>query len=135
MDGWRDMDGRLIGHGGVRIGHAERERAVASLGEHFAAGRLDADEYADRVGTAFAARTEDDLTPLFADLPSARPVPPADTGRRRWPDERMPIRLVLGVLVVVACIAWVAVLHVPPFFLFPLVWFTVARGGRRRYRR
>jgi hypothetical protein len=53
----------------VRIGNAEREAAVRELGEHYAAGRLDALEYEERTTAAYAARTADDLVPLFADLP------------------------------------------------------------------
>jgi hypothetical protein len=40
------------------------------------------------------------------------------------------------VLVIAAVVAWVAFLHVPPFFIFPLMWFAFAgrrfggRGGR-----
>ena len=53
----------------VRIGNSERETAVRELGEHFAEGRLDADEYEERATAAYAARTADDLALLFKDLP------------------------------------------------------------------
>jgi TM2 domain-containing membrane protein YozV len=55
--------------GPVRIGNREREAAVRELGEHFAEGRLDPEEYEQRASAAYAARTADDLAPLFADLP------------------------------------------------------------------
>lgn len=55
--------------GTLRIGTAEREAAVAALGEHLAAGRLDAGEYENRMTLATAARSRADLRPLFADLP------------------------------------------------------------------
>jgi TM2 domain-containing membrane protein YozV len=55
--------------GPVRIGNLEREAAVRELGEHFAEGRLDPEEYEQRASAAYAARTNDDLAPLFADLP------------------------------------------------------------------
>jgi len=58
-----------------RIGHDERERAVKALGEHFAQGRLEPEEFEDRVGKAYTARTAGELDVLFQDLP--RPVPPA----------------------------------------------------------
>jgi TM2 domain-containing membrane protein YozV len=58
----------------VRIGNVEREAAVRELGEHYAAGRLDAVEYEERTSAAYAARTADDLDPLFADLPRERPT-------------------------------------------------------------
>ena len=57
------------GPAGIRIGTAERDAAIQALGEHMSAGRLDADEYGDRVAAASAARYRSDLEPLFADLP------------------------------------------------------------------
>jgi TM2 domain-containing membrane protein YozV len=66
----------------LRIGNTEREVAVRELGEHYAAGRLDAAEYEERTGAAYAARTADDLAPLFADLPRELPtvaIPPQAT--------------------------------------------------------
>jgi hypothetical protein len=77
------LPARYRGHvddaGTVRIGYAEREAAVAALGEHLAAGRLDPDEYSSRVEAATAARSRAELVPLFADLPrpNAVPVTPA----------------------------------------------------------
>lgn len=58
----------------LRIGYAEREAAVRELGEHYAAGRLDAAEYEERTAAAYAARTADDLVPLFGDLPREQPT-------------------------------------------------------------
>jgi TM2 domain-containing membrane protein YozV len=66
----------------VRIGNAEREAAVRELGEHYAEGRLDGAEYEERTTAAYAARTADDLAPLFADLPREQPtvaIPPQAT--------------------------------------------------------
>ncbi len=69
-----------------RIGDAERDVAVASLQEHHVAGRLDRSEFDDRMAAALAARTQDDLTPLFADLPrtptaTAVPAPVGSANR------------------------------------------------------
>jgi Domain of unknown function (DUF1707)/TM2 domain len=58
----------------VRIGNAEREAAARELGEHYAAGRLDAGEYEERTTAAYAARTAEDLAPLFGDLPREHPT-------------------------------------------------------------
>ena len=57
----------------LRVGDAERQQAVTALGEHYAAGRLDQDEYDTRIQTAYAAKTRVDLQGLFGDLPE--PVP------------------------------------------------------------
>jgi hypothetical protein len=58
---------------GPRIGHQEREGAVAALADHYANGRLDGDEYSERVARAWACRTGPELNALFSDLPEPRP--------------------------------------------------------------
>jgi hypothetical protein len=67
------------GYGGMRASTADRERAVDVLKAAFAEGRLDQDEYADRVGQAYASRTYGELAALTADLPVGPlgSVPPA----------------------------------------------------------
>jgi len=120
------------GSGQLRIGYAEREKAAADLAEHLAAGRLDADEYTDRVGRVYAARTAGDLAPLFADLPPLRPAPVPRPTRQ---PSGFPIRMVLIVALILACVAWVAFVEVPPFFIFPLVWIMLAGSGAARRHR
>jgi O-antigen ligase len=56
--------------GSIRVSDAERDQAVAELGEHFQAGRLTLEEFDDRSGLALQARTGSDLVTLFADLPT-----------------------------------------------------------------
>ena len=66
------------GHGGyqvrtnsaMRAASADRERAVDVLKAGFAEGRLTQDEYNDRMGRAYAARTYGELMALTADLPA-----------------------------------------------------------------
>lgn len=53
-----------------RIGHAEREQAVDRLKTAYTEGRLDESEFETRTGEALRARTQADLRPLLADLPS-----------------------------------------------------------------
>lgn len=53
----------------LRIGTRERDAALDLLSEHFAAGRLSADEHAQRTDAALAALTWGQLRALFADLP------------------------------------------------------------------
>src|SRR6478672_4515402 len=102
----------------VRIGTAEREAAASALSEHFAAGRLDQDELEERLDRAYAAKTAADLEPLFQDLP--RPgLPVAATEPERASAPRRPTgRSVL--LIAVLVFAVLAVVRIPPFFLFPL---------------
>jgi DUF1707 SHOCT-like domain/Cell wall-active antibiotics response LiaF, C-terminal len=61
----------------VRASDADRERAVVSLREHLAAGRLTLEEFTERMTAALAATTTADLdTPL-------RELPVAERTRRR----------------------------------------------------
>lgn len=53
----------------TRIGTAERQAAADRLGEHFAAGRLNIEEFEERTAAAWNARTEADVQALFVDLP------------------------------------------------------------------
>jgi hypothetical protein len=86
--------------GSLRIGDAERERAAAELGEHFAEGRLANDEYDERLDAIWTARTGADLAPVFEDLPQRRTEPvPAPTTRRGGRSRRLPVLPVVAVLV------------------------------------
>ncbi|OBA30121.1 hypothetical protein A5767_21745 [Rhodococcus sp. 852002-51564_SCH6189132-a] len=87
----------------IRIGTAEREEAVALLGEHFAAGRLSLAEFDERVALATQATVRGDLIPLFADLPSA-PAAMATTGPRDLAEQLLtlvPFILVALLVIVV----------------------------------
>jgi len=57
------------GHGQLRSSHADRDRAADVLKAAFAEGRLDQDEYTERVGQVHASRTYAELAALTADLP------------------------------------------------------------------
>ena len=65
----------------LRAADSDRRRTVASLQDHFVAGRLDADELGARIARALAARTHGELALLLRDLPSLPPSPdlPAPT--------------------------------------------------------
>lgn len=60
----------------MRAGDADRERTVDVLKAAFAEGRLDQDEYYERIGLAYEGRTYGDLVALTGDLP-AGPLPGA----------------------------------------------------------
>jgi hypothetical protein len=118
----------------LRIGDAERERAAADLGEHYAQGRLSADEHAERLEQVWAARTAADLVPVFHDLPGgaygARPVDPP--GRRpapRWRGRRflpVPLFAIIGLVVLV-----VVVTHLPLILIGLLAFWCLSRGPWR----
>ncbi len=54
----------------IRASDDDRERAVALLSEHHAAGRLTAEEFNERMDKAYAAKTLGDLDELMSDLPA-----------------------------------------------------------------
>ena len=57
------------GQHALRVGDAERDAAAADLSEHYAAGRLSADELNERLDAVFAAKTFGQLAQVLADLP------------------------------------------------------------------
>jgi hypothetical protein len=124
----------------LRVGDAERQQAVSALGVHFAAGRLDQDEYDTRVQAAYASRTRVDLQGLFGDLPEPVPFRPAaaqsppgwEAGRGARDRRRFAgAPPVLPVLMAVAIFLGVSLLvHFPVLpLLFVLLWIG---AGRRR---
>jgi hypothetical protein len=54
----------------IRASDDDRERIVALLQRHTAAGRLDLDEFAERVEAACGARTLGELAVVTRDLPA-----------------------------------------------------------------
>ena len=52
---------------GTRASDQDRDRTAALLGEHHAAGRLDADEFTERLQAAMAAKTIERLDELTAE--------------------------------------------------------------------
>jgi hypothetical protein len=71
----------------LRVGDAERRQAADALQQHYVDGRLTADELAERVRQATAARTRAELDAVLRDLPplpapnptEAAPAPAAPT--------------------------------------------------------
>jgi hypothetical protein len=53
----------------IRASDDDRERTVALLREHHAAGRLDLEEFNERLDKAYAAKTLGQLDELMSDLP------------------------------------------------------------------
>jgi hypothetical protein len=54
----------------IRASDEDRDRAVSLLREHHAAGRLDAEEFNERLDKAYAAKTLGELDEIMADLPA-----------------------------------------------------------------
>jgi hypothetical protein len=53
----------------IRASDADREAVIERLSRSFAQGRLDAEEFEERVAKACQARTTAELTALIRDLP------------------------------------------------------------------
>jgi hypothetical protein len=68
----------------LRVSDRERDETAQRLQAAFAEGRLDDDEFDERMRAALTARTETDLEKLTLDLPAGGPTPvraPATAGR------------------------------------------------------
>jgi Domain of unknown function (DUF1707) len=57
------------GDADLRVSEAERQAAADELKAHFAAGRINMDEFDERLQAALSARTNRDLADGFKDLP------------------------------------------------------------------
>ncbi len=74
----------------VLASDAEREATVSRLSAAAKEGRLTLDEYSERIGEAYAARTRGELDELIADLPQPAlgtaqvRYPSSPTGRKTW---------------------------------------------------
>jgi hypothetical protein len=55
----------------IRIGTADREKALDVLGQHFSEGRLTVPEFDERSATIASATTRGQLESVFVDLPTA----------------------------------------------------------------
>jgi hypothetical protein len=88
--------------GGARIGDREREAATSILTEHYAAGRIDTEEHAERLDAIWSARTRADLDIVFWDLPRLVPAPRAPEPVRRTTSWRAPLTMFLLAALVLA---------------------------------
>ena len=111
----------------VRIGDADRERAMADLSLHYADGRLDHEEYDERLDAIWTARTQADLRVLFDDLPRPQvsypqPVAARPSGRRRSVPFLPVIALLIGLSILTGAPVWLLVI--------PLMVLWGRHGGR-----
>ncbi len=98
---------------GIRVSDADRDLALAELSEHFQTGRLTKEEFDDRSGRALRARTGQELSELFGDLPRSHAYMPrsqvpaagpawAPTGMsRRRPTARFAIVCAIACVIIV----------------------------------
>ena len=114
----------------LRITDADRDEALDRLAEHYAAGRLDKDEFDERSDAVWTARTGSDLAPVFADLQPRAPRSPRDVVRShpgRW-RHRLSLPFAPVLFLVIALTAFTSI----PFVLLALLGFLLMAGRRGR---
>ena len=89
----------------LRVSDADRERAATELREHYAQGRLDGDELAERLGRAYGARTAAELDAVRTDLPAVttQPARSQDAERRAQLTRRLVQNTGAGLIPFVVC--------------------------------
>lgn len=113
-----------------RISDTDRERAMTDLGTHYAEGRLEHEEYDERLDAVWTARTAADLAVVFHDLPGL-PAPAPSVPARR--DTRLrPWMGFLGLLL--AALVVVGVLKIVPVWILVVVALIVLTKTRHRKR-
>ena len=123
----------------LRLGDAEREQASALLREHYAEGRIDTDEYSERLDAVWAARTRADLRPVFADLPGHPGLGAVSTPQSRrttagYVAPRRPALMRWLVPIAIVVLVVTVVTHLPFVLLALLVgWVLLHRRGPRRH--
>ncbi|WP_432980225.1 DUF1707 SHOCT-like domain-containing protein [Dactylosporangium sp. CA-233914] len=85
----------------MRASDEDRQRVIGVLQRHTEAGRLTLDEFSDRVGTVYAAKTLDDLKAAVIDLPALAPVPAEPSVDRQL---LLTFGLAIAALVVIAVV-------------------------------
>jgi hypothetical protein len=117
----------------LRAGDADRQATEERLRRHHAEGRLDTDEFQERIDRCYQAKTVAELEQLVTDLPApVTPSPRRVRVRRLWPIPLVPI--LIAVLAISATSGhhgrfsfWVLI---PMLFLFRfLAWGRYRRWG------
>jgi hypothetical protein len=103
---------------GIRASDAERDQAADAIREHYAAGRLTAEELSERLDAIYQARTVSQLAHLRRDLPELPLAPQArraELARRQAELRRRLLQRAGGSLT--------------PFAICTIVWAAGGAGG------
>ena len=100
----------------MRVSHEDRTEVADRLSKHYGDGRLDEDEFNERLDRAMKAKTQADLHGLFADLPDQPSTVATNEEVKPMPHRRslLPRILLFVLLFIVASALWHAL--TPPFF-------------------
>lgn len=131
-------EGAAVDRQDMRVSDAERQEVAERLRTALGEGRLELDEYDQRVQSAYQAKTYRDLVPLTADLPDVpMPMPPVQGRVREEQQSAHPNRTVALLSVVFVFIGLSVLLSVAsggvlvPFWpLFIFAFWGLARSGR-----
>ncbi|HEY5856598.1 MAG TPA: DUF1707 domain-containing protein [Aldersonia sp.] len=112
----------------VRIGTAERERALSRLSAHFSAGRLSVAEFDERSATVAAATTRGDLDGVFADLPVLEPEtePPKPKRSYDWRAAALALTPIAALVLFFVFDNWMW------FLLIPVIGVLLSLGQFKR---
>ena len=116
---------------------AERDAVVTELGEHLKDGRLQPDEFDERVGRAVGARTRGELDGLLTDLPRPVPAPPPAPPRARLPFPLVAMAIVVTSMMLLGGISRAAAAGGHPVWAIWWLWWLIPVAvitARRRLR-
>jgi hypothetical protein len=107
----------------IRVSHAERTEVADRLSKHYGDGRLDEEEFNERLDRAMKAKTRADLDGLFDDLPGDEPPrPPAGPlapQTVRPPRRHSPLARIVFLVFVAIVAIMVGQALAGPLFAFP----------------
>ena len=129
----------------IRVSDADRDRVIAQLRDHFAAGRITPGELDERLSAALNAKTFGDLRPIMADLPGPVPAPlgvaprplratPALAVRRRPPFPPLILLALLAALLIPGT-GWLLAAFFNVIVLLWLMTFVIGAFGFGRSQR
>lgn len=148
MNGTPSQFGPRAPNADLRASDAERDAAMSELSDHFQAGRLDMEEFEQRIAAVAGAHTRGEIARLLQDLPGPPVAAQTDVGR----GPRGPLAgfLAFPALAAFAVIAAVAIAvsgtfaathgRWAPWPLIPLAFIVLSRlrrchgYGHRRWR-
>src|ERR1700735_3572119 len=121
----------------IRVSDADRERVADRLREHFAEGRLSADELDERITATLSAKTFAELRRVTTDLPEPEPAAGrGGSGLRRRRSRILPLVLLLLIAALVLPGAgFVFLAFIKVVLLFWLVASVAAIFAAARFRR